>query len=228
MKTIMFDKLKKLDSRSAEAYKILRTNIQFCGDGVKSIAFTSTVPNEGKSVVSFSLARAFAEDGKKVLFIDADIRKSTIVSRYEVNKEVVGLSHYLSGQEEQEDVIYQTNIEGMDVVFAGHTAPNPAELLGNTRFTALLEDAKSKYDYVFVDCPPLGNVIDAAVVAGDCDGSVIIIESNKVSYRMVQKMKKQLERTGTAILGCILNKVEERQSEYGYYGEGYYGGYVVE
>ena len=97
MKHINFTKLTELDNKTKEAYKTLRTNISFCGDEIKTIVITSSVPNEGKSKVSFETAKALAEDGKKVLFIDADIRKSVTMARYDVDEEIVGLTHYLAG-----------------------------------------------------------------------------------------------------------------------------------
>ena len=220
---ISFDKLKKLDFRSNEAYKTLRTNISFCGDDVRVIAFTSSTPNEGKSVVSLRIAEAFGEDEKKVLFIDADIRKSVLLSRYGADQESKGLTHYLAGKSNLDEVIYETSIRNVDMIFTGPVAPNPSELLGNSKFAKLIETAREKYDYVILDCPPIGSVIDAAVIAKQCDGVIIVVESNNISYKMVQKVKAQLEKSGCRILGAVLNKVEIGGKGYGY-GK-YYGRY---
>lgn len=225
MRKITFGKVKQLDFKTNEAYKTLRTNILFSGEDIKVIAFTSSVPNEGKSSTSFHLAKSFAEDGKKILFMDADIRKSVILARHEADQEVVGLTHYLSGQDTKEDVIYASNIEHMDVIFTGQVAPNPAELLGTEKFKELIAYAREQYDYVVVDCPPLGSVIDAAIIAKECDGAVIVIESDNVSYRLIQKVKTQLEVSGCKILGAVLNKVDMSRTGYMYYGKGYYGNY---
>ena len=107
---VNFEKKEELDFKSNEAYKTLRTNISFSGDDIKVIALTSSVPNEGKSVVAFNLAQSLAEDGKKVLYIDADIRKSVTVVRYGVDIETKGLAHYLSGQAKLDEIIYETSI----------------------------------------------------------------------------------------------------------------------
>lgn len=226
MKHINFTKLGKLDNKTKEAYKTLRTNISFCGEEIQSIVFTSSVPNEGKSKVSFETARALAEDGKKVLFIDADIRKSVTMARYDVDAEIVGLSHYLAGKEPLENVIYETNIKRFDCIFTGAAVPNPAELLGKSRLEKLLTEKKSEYDYIIIDCPPLASVIDAAVVAKHCDGAILVVEADNISYRIVQKVKEQLQKSGCRILGVVLNKVETAgKGYYGkYYGK-YYGGY---
>lgn len=222
---VNFEKNTELDFKTNEAYKSLRTNISFAGDDIHTIALTSSVPNEGKSAVSFNLARAFAEDGKKVLYVDADIRKSVTIARYGVDIETKGLTHYLSGQKQLEDVIYDTSIKNLNIIFTGQVAPNPAELLGNNRFKKLLSTKREEYDYIIIDCPPLGSVIDAAIIAKECDGAIIVIETDNVSYKLVQRVKKQLDQSGCRILGAVLNKVEMGGKGYGYYGKGYYGRY---
>ncbi len=222
---VNFEKKKELDFKTNEAYKTLRTNISFSGEDIQVIAFTSSVPNEGKSAVSFNLAESLAEDNKKVLYIDADIRKSVTIARYGVDIETKGLSHYLTKQSELADVIYETNIKNFSIIFTGQVAPNPSELLGNSRFKKLIAHARENFDYVIIDCPPLGSVIDAAIVAKECDGAIIVIETDNVSYKITQRVKKQLEQSGCKILGAVLNKVEMGGKGYGYYGKGYYGNY---
>lgn len=223
---IRFENIKDLDFKTNEAYKRVRTNITFSGEDIRVVAVTSSIPNEGKSEVSFRLAQAFAEDGKKVLYIDADIRKSVTVARYGVDRETKGLSHYLSGQTKNlEDVIYETNIDNFSMIFTGAKAPNPAELLGRPKFANMLETLKEQYDFIILDCPPLGSVIDAVLVAKNCDGTILVIESDNVSYKMVQNVKKQLDQSDCKILGVVLNKVQSGgKGYYGYY-KGYYGYY---
>ncbi len=219
---INFENLKELSFKINESYKRIRTNISFSGDDIKTIAITSTVPNEGKTEVSFNICRSFAEDEKKTLFIDADIRKSVLLARYGVDKEAKGLTHYLSGQtKDLNEIICETSIDNLDVIFTGTRSPNPAELLGNEKFAKLIEHARETYDYVIIDCPPLGSVIDAVLVAKVCDGTIIVVETDNVSYKAVQGVKKQLDKSECKVLGAILNKVEN--SGKGYYG--YYKGY---
>ena len=114
----------------------------------------------------------------------------------------------------------------MDVIFAGPSTPNPAELLGNAKFEEMLCGAREHYDYVLIDSPPLGSVIDAAIIARNVDGAVIVVESGVISYKMVQKVKGQLEKSGCRILGAVLNKVNQESKGYysGYYSK-YYGKY---
>lgn len=212
-----------------EAVKTLRTNIQFCGSSIRTVMLTSSEPNEGKSEVTFALARSFAQTGKKVLLIDADIRKSVLVSRYQLEEGVGGLSQYLSGQKKLEEVCYSTNVENLDVIFSGPYSPNPAELLEEDLFTNLVERGRAEYDYVIIDTPPVMNVIDAAIVARVCDGAAIVIESGAISYRIAQRVKQQMEKTGCRILGVVLNKVSREGG--GYYSKKYgsyyrYGKYM--
>lgn len=215
-------KHEKLDYSSNESYKSLRTNLLFCGEDKKVIAVTSCTPNEGKSSVSMNLAISLVESGKKVLLIDADLRKSVLIARSGVEEEVNGLSHYLSQQVSLENVIYATNIPYFHIIYAGTVPPNPAELLGGKHFKNLLKMVRDIYDYVIVDCPPLGSVIDAAIIAEVCDGSVMVIESGAISYRFAQEIKEQLAKCSCPILGVILNKMDT--SKLGYYGK-YYGKY---
>ncbi len=201
-----------------EAYKALRTNLQFCGKEVKTICVTSCSPNEGKTVISFRLAATIAEIGRKVLFIDADLRKSVILGRLGVDKEVYGLSQYLSGMNSVDDIINKTNLEHVDIIHTGPLPPNPSELLGSEDFYELIRTQKEIYDYIIVDTPPLGIVIDSANVAKCCDGTIMIVESKHISYKLAQRVLKQLEQGKCRVLGAVLNKVNMNV-------KGYYTGY---
>ena len=172
----------KSDHQMDEAYKALRTNIQFCGADKKVIALTSCTPNEGKSSVAFNLAASLAESGKSVLLIDADLRKSVLMGRVTVDQEVMGLAHYLSKQAKLSDVICATTLPKFHIIFSGIVPPNPAELLGNRLFKDMIRVVRDVYDYVIVDTPPLGLIIDSAIIADSCDGSVIVVESGTISY----------------------------------------------
>lgn len=230
MVKIELEKIEELDYARNEAFKSLRTNLMFCGDDIRVILLTSSTPNEGKSTVSFNLAKALAEDGKKVVFVDADLRKSVLLGRLgakaEGKKEIKGLSHYLSGQANLDEVTCKTNIPGLFMIYSGPTTPNPTELLGNKYLEKLVESFREQTDYVIIDAPPLGSVIDAAILTKVCDGAIIVIENNRISYRMVQSIKKQLDQTECKLLGAILNKVDIEKGGYyqGYYKK-YYGGY---
>lgn len=222
---IQLENIEDLDYARNEAFKSLRTNLMFCGDEMRRILLTSCTPNEGKSTISFYLAKALAEDGKRVVLIDADLRKSVLVGRLGVKaengQEIKGLSHYLSGQASLDEVTCETDIPGLYMVFAGPVTPNPTELLGNKYLEMGLSSYENIVDYVIIDAPPLGSVIDAAILTKVCDGSILVIENNRISYRLAQNVKKQLDQVNCKILGAILNKVD---IDKGYY-QGYYQGY---
>lgn len=217
----------KDDYNYNESIKTLRTNIQFCGSNIRTIMFTSALPDEGKSDVAFAAANSLAQIGKRVVFIDADIRKSVLVSRYQLTEAVNGLSQYLSGQKSKDEILYDTNFDNFSVIFAGPYSPNPAELLEEELFEDLIHELKTEYDYVIIDTPPMANLIDGAIVARNCDGAVMVIESGAISYHLEQKVKNQLEKTGCRILGVVLNKVDlHAEGYYGRYGKyGKYGRY---
>lgn len=207
-----------------EAIKTLRTNIQFSGTNIHVIMMTSAMPDEGKSQTTLSLASSLAQIGNKVLLIDADVRKSVFATRYHLAQSVDGLSQYLSGQRTKDDVVYETNISNMDIIFAGPLSPNPTELLEEPLFKKLLDWARQVYGYVIIDTPPMANLIDGAIIAPHCDGAILVVESGATSYKLVQKVKVQLERTGCRILGTVLNRVNmQEQRYYRHYGK--YGKY---
>ncbi len=210
-KNITFTNQKTTNYFFEEAIKTLRTNLQFSGKHNKVVLLTSVYSNEGKSDVSFNLAVELGKAGKKVLLIDADIRKSVFKSRYDIKEETQGLSEYLSGQVEQiDEVVCKTNYENLYIILAGAYAPNPSEILGDEQFGQLLKAARQVFEYVIVDTPPLGTVVDAAVIAQYCDGAVMVIQSGAASYRACQKVKSQLERSGCKLLGAVLNKVSSK------------------
>lgn len=224
---IHLENLSKLDFRSNEAYKSLRTNIKFCGNDIKTICFTSCLANEGKSNVSFNLAVSLAESGSRVAFIDADLRRSIIIGRYRPNQEVLGLTYYLTDQSLLDDIIYETNIENLDMIFTGPNPPNPAELLGSDIFNGLVKILRIEYDYIIIDTPPLGSVIDSAIVAEQCDGVIIVIESKATSYKLAQRVKKQLDKGHCKILGAVLNKIDNKNRYYRDHGKRYKDAYYT-
>ncbi len=221
MQNIMIRAIEKLDFRVKEAYKTLRTNLEFSGTDVKVIALTSCTENEGKTSISFQLAVSLAEAGKKTILVDADLRKSVLHGRYKATREKYGLSHYLSGQAKLDETVCATNIPDFYIIFAGQVPPNPSELLGSEKFKVLIQRFRTEYDYVIIDTPPLGSVIDSAIVARECDGVILVVESKAISYKFARTVKEQLERAGCRILGCVLNKVELKNSSY--YSKYYYG-----
>ena len=206
-----------------EEMKTLRTNIQFCGDDKRVILITSCLSGEGKSTTTQELAQSLSEIDKRVLYIDADLRKDKEDKSGMEGEFERGLTHYLIGQCTSRECIYSTDVRGLYVMPSGAVPPNPSELLSNERMQTLIDEMKEVFDYVIIDSAPLGMVVDAAVLAPQCDGVVLLIESATVSYRLAQDVTKQLNNTQCPILGVVLNKVE--RSRGGYYGYGKYGRY---
>ena len=226
MKEVVLRHIKNEDFKFNEAIKTLRTNIFFSGSGVKNILFTSTEPNEGKSFISLNLAASLAESGKKICYIDADIRKSVFKGRYNVKEEVNGLSQVLSGQTALEDSIYSTNIENLHVIFSGPYSPSPTELFEDKLCSEMFDKlSKMDYDYLIIDTAPLGAVIDAAILAKFTDGIIIVARQASTKKKVLTRVRDQIEKTNTRILGVVLNDVNQKKS--GYYGA-YYGDYGSE
>lgn len=222
MNSLTLDPLETIDSREKEMFRTLRTNIEFTGVENQVITITSCYPNDGKTTVAYNLACAFAEAGKKTLLMDADLRKSIFMSRFQIRQEVHGLSHLLSGQNQLDDVLYETNIPNLYAILTGVFPINPTELLGNQRFDALLTSVRQKFEYIIIDTPPIGSVIDAAVTAKQSDASLLVIASDVVSRGEARRMVDQLKSANPNILGVVLNKVDSRSGGY-YYGKRYKG-----
>ena len=213
MRVIMTDPRKE-NYFYEESIKTLRTNIQFTGKNVKTILLTSCYPNEGKSDIAMQLAQEIGKAGKSVLLIDADLRKSAYIVRYKVKRSVKGLSEFLSGQASESEIKYTTNFQNVDIIFSGPSAPNPSELLEDPAFGELMKKVRMEYDFVLLDTPPIMTVIDAAVIAKESDGAVLVIESGRVSYKAAQKALDQLRKSDCKVLGAVLNKVDIKRDKY--------------
>lgn len=212
------------DYFTMEAYNVLRTNIQFSGQDVKVIALTSCNMNEGKTILSLHIGRSLAELGKRVLVIDADMRKSVMAGRNADAKGAKGLSEVLVGQENLQDCIYKTQYPNLHVLFSGKYPPNPVELLNGKYFERIIDAVRDIYDYIIVDTPPLGIVIDAAVIAAKCDSAIMVIGNTNVKYTQAQDVVSQLEKSGCNVLGVVLNNADNKRKGY-YKKKGSYGYY---
>lgn len=211
------------DSRSpvSEAYRAIRTNLQFAGAGkqLKTLVFTSAVPSEGKSTTVANLAIVMGQDDKHILLIDCDMRKPVIHRRFGLLNR--GLSNCFAEDLPLKEVIQADVFPNLDVVTSGPVPPNPAELLGSKKMKALLQEAAEAYDYVFLDMPPVLAVTDAALMSSQVDGTVLILGSGDISPDEGKQAKSLLERVHANILGVILNKVPQHHKS-GYYYYYYY------
>ena len=213
------------DFFTQEAYKTLRTNLQFCGQDVQVVAVTSCYENEGKTTVTLNLAKSLAELGKKVLIIDADMRKSVMAGRHTSIKNPAGLSEVLTGMVKLADSVYSTQHSQMHMIFSGKYPPNPVELLSGKYFKALIAETRKVYDYVLIDTPPLGRVIDASVVAPSCDGVVLVMADTSVRAKQAREVVEQLRKSDCKILGVVRNSVLPRRGSRKDKDSGYYAAY---
>lgn len=221
-------------SAAAECCRTVRTNLTFmtAADGRmagKCLLVTGSLPQEGKTTVSTNIAASFAQSGKKVLIIDADLRKPKIHQAFDIGREV-GLTSYIVGDVEFGAIVQRTRIPGLDAIVSGPVPPNPAELLHTEQFRALLNEARSTYDVVVFDSPPLGAVTDAAIVASQVDGTILVARAEVTTRDAFQSSTRQLKDVNARVLGSVLNAFDMRSDSY--YGKGYYyrqyGGYYTE
>ena len=208
----------------AEAYRVIRTGIQFAqaGKELQTIALTSCTPNEGKSTTIANLAVVLTQAGKSVLLIDCDMRNPTVHKNFNLSNKI-GLSNCISMGTALSDAVQKTSIEGLYALTGGVIPPNPSELLGSERMKNLLQRAKEQYDYVLIDTPPVMPVTDALIVSRFVDGMILVIASAEVKVEMARDVKNQLVNAGANILGVVLNKVRSEHHGYGYGYYYYYG-----
>lgn len=214
------------DSKSpaSEAYRMLRTNIQFSSISreLKVIAVTSSIPGEGKSTTACNYALSLVETGKKVLLIDCDLRKPTIHRKFRISN-TSGLTNILLGETTIENTL--SLVGGLSILTSGTLPPNPAEVLESQRMKDFLQEMKSHFDYIIIDTPPLLAVADGQIISSMADGVLLVVESKKTPKDSVLKSKDLLINANANILGIILNKCEiSNKKGYGY-GYGYYYGY---
>lgn len=232
MNSLEFTRFPQLDYAGAEALNTLCTNLSFAGEDVHRIMLTSCQSAEGKSYITMNMMRTFAGLGKRVVLVDADLRRSMIASRYGMqmysDTNGQGLTHYLAGMCNMEDIVYSTNIPGAFMVPVGRDVSNSLALLTTNRLPALLDMLADNFDFVLVDAPPVGVIIDAAEISKYCDGTLLVISYNKIRRRDVLQAKHQIERAGCRVLGAVLNNVSfDSYSSKKYYNKAYYNSYYV-
>lgn len=213
-------------SRRAEAFRQLRTNIQFveAAEGRKSVVVTSAVPSDGKSTTVSNLAIAMAQTGKRVLLMDCDLRKPKL-HKYLGLEGSVGLTNYLIGQATLEDVIQPWGKTSLDVLPAGKVPPNPSELLGSEAMSRLLMALENHYDVVLVDTAPLLPVTDAAILATKTGGVVLVVSVGKTTKPQVKGALNHLATVDGKILGFVMNRIPTRGAEAYQYRYSYKNGY---
>lgn len=206
----------------SEAYRTLRTNIQFSAidEDLRVLMLTSAGPGEGKSTTALNLAVTYAQAGKKVVLVDADLRKPTVHHSF-MKTNRWGLTNILTNQLSLNESILETDIENLYIISSGPIPPNPSEILASKRMTTFLEELKNVFEMIIIDTPPALAVTDAQIVSTKCDGVVLVIDSGKVKREAAMKAKAQLEHVKARILGVVLNNKNRDDAEAYYYY--YYG-----
>ena len=210
--------IEQTKSPISEAYRTLRTNVQFTGvdSETKKIMITSSGPREGKSSTVANLAVSVAQTGKCVLVVDADLRNPTQHKLFGLDNSQ-GLSVALVQEQDYRNYIRETAVPGVKVLTGGPIPPNPAELVGSNRMKRLIKEFSQEYDIVLIDTPPVIAVTDAAVLAQEVDGVILVLASGEVNKDYVLRAKELLDQVGAKILGAVLNKAHLKTGEYNYY-----------
>lgn len=203
----------------SEAYRILRTNIQFSSfdNEVKSILITSSGTVEGKSTTAGNLALTMIQSGKSVILLDCDLRKPSIHKKFSISNKI-GLSNYLIGEVDFEDVIVKYK-DNLHVIPSGTIPPNPSEMISSNKMKSFIQRCKEEYDYVILDAPPVIAVTDAQILSTDVDGVLLVVAAEQSDKNAVIKAKELLENVKANIIGAVLTKVKNR---YSYNYKGYY------
>ncbi|HHV55093.1 MAG TPA: CpsD/CapB family tyrosine-protein kinase [Firmicutes bacterium] len=207
----------------AEAYRTLRTNIQFAavGHALRTLLITSAGPDEGKTTALANLGVAMAQAGSKVLLVNADLRRPAL-HRLLNRPERVGLTNVLLGTVPLEEAIQPTGIENLSFLGSGPLPPNPSELLGSAAMGEIIARLQEMYDLALFDAPPVVAITDAAVLAPRVDGVILLVRSGHTDREAARQARLNLQRVGARILGVILNDVQMRGGRYGYYYYYYY------
>ncbi|WP_285889722.1 CpsD/CapB family tyrosine-protein kinase [Neobacillus niacini] len=208
------------DSKSpiSEQYRTIRTNIQFSSidNEVSSLMVTSSGPGEGKSTTVANLAVVFAQQGKKVLLIDADMRKPTVHYTFNFTN-TVGLTSVLTKQVTLDQAVKGSSENNLFVLTSGPIPPNPAELLSSQAMAQFFEDVKEYFDLIIFDTPPLLAVTDAQILANKCEGTLLVVSSGKTEKDMIVKSKELLDNAQGKLLGVVLNNKKMQNTNYYYY-----------
>ncbi len=214
----------QLRSVRAEAFRQLRTNLQFVDvdNPVQVLVVTSSVAGEGKSTTTVNLAVVAAETGRKVLIIEADLRRPR-VAVYLGLEQAVGLTNVLAGQVTIADVLQPWGTDGLMVMPCGSIPPNPSELLGSHNMVDLLDELRGMFDMIIIDTPPLLPVTDGAVAATRADGVLVVVRYGKTTRSQINGSLHSLEAVDARILGCVITMLPKKGADAtGYDGYGYY------
>ena len=210
----------KISPRSpiSEQYRTVRTNLQFASadEEIQTLLLTSAGPSEGKSMTTANLAVVYAQQGKKVLLIDADLRKPTIHYTFRLDN-LKGLSNVLVGDIPLQEAVVPSEVQDLDLISCGPIPPNPSELLGSKRMQRMIAEARELYDVIIFDTPPVLAVTDAQILSAFVDGSILVVRSKSTETESAQKAVESLKAVNAKILGTVLNDRDKKESNHYYY-----------
>lgn len=198
------------DSQIAEQFRTIRTNIQFLSiDGCKHkmLILTSPSSGEGKTTAAINLAISISQQGDRVLLIDANLRRPTLHASFNL-KDSYGLTDILMGRKSLEESVFQTQIGRLEVLTSGLIPPNPTELIGSKAMSHFINEIRDEYDVILFDCPPVLETTDTKLLAGQCDGAVLVLNSGKTEREKAVETKRLLGLVRAKVLGVILNERE--------------------
>lgn len=204
----------------SEQYRTIRSNIQFASvdKELKTLVITSSGPGEGKSTTSANLAVTFARSGKKVLLVDADLRKPTVALTFKLAN-TNGLSTLLGDRDaDLSSYVQESGMDNLCVLTSGPKPPNPSEVLDSNRMLEVIEEFKKQYDLIIFDMPPVATVTDAQILASKTDGTLLVVRERTTSKQSLAKAKDLLRIANANILGVIYNAAKNTEENYYYYG----------
>jgi capsular exopolysaccharide synthesis family protein len=204
-------------SQFVEELKSLRTQLNFTkGKELRSIMLTSVLPGEGKSLLALNLAVAYTQEGKRVVIVDANLRKPVMHHTLTISNGF-GLTDLLQGRCMIEDALNETQVEGLQFIPAGLIVSNPVELLASSVMSTIMNELHSRFDMVIFDSPAALRITDAQVLASITDGVLMVVRSRKVKGKMLEKVKESLELVNARILGAVLNRIGQPNEAFSYY-----------
>lgn len=207
----------------SEQIRTIRTNLQFTSadEKIKTILITSSIPSEGKSFISSNLATAFAQNNKKVLIVDCDMRKGRVNKIFKISNRI-GLSNLLAYKEDDEenleDYVFKTKIDNLYVIPRGKVPPNPSELLNSQKTAKLISLLSEIFDYIIFDGPPVNGLSDSLIMSDFVDRTIVVTSLNSAPIELLESTKKMLTNVNAKVAGVIVNKVPRRKSS----GKSYY------
>jgi capsular exopolysaccharide synthesis family protein len=211
-------------SNPAEGFRTLRAAISLAknADKLRVLAFSSTIPSEGKSLVASNFAIVTSQTGLKTLLVDADLRRPSVHKAFQLQSPV-GLTAYLAGRtDNMSEFVHTTDIPNLDVICCGAVPPNPSELIGSARMVQFLEEASRRYDRVILDCPPVSAVSDPLIVGAMADGMVFVTKFNKIRREHALRSVQRIQDSGIHLVGLVLNNIDFEGKDSYYYSYHYY------